>query len=80
MTTKKIDGDKPENLKPATEVAASGAFIEPAIATGVDTAHPSIDANPRAGATADMNRIDLNEPSALTPQEEAVAENLKAQD
>jgi len=79
MTTKDPKADKPEDLAPATEVAASGALIEPAIATGVDTAHVAIDDNPRERATADMNRIDLNTPSALASQEEQVVDHLKAE-
>lgn len=71
--------DKAEALAPATDVAASGALIEPAIVAGVDTAHPSVDDNPRADSTADMNRIDLNTPSALASEEEQVVEQLKAQ-
>lgn len=68
--------DKPEVLAPATEVAASGAVIEPGIAKGVDMSHPSVDANPRSNSTADMNRVDFNNPSAIVPQEQSVLENL----
>lgn len=71
--------DKVEKLAPATEFAASGAIIEPAIVERVDMDHPSVDSNPRAASTPDMNRIDFNEPSALTPPEEAVAKALKEQ-
>jgi hypothetical protein len=69
--------DGAEKLAPATNFAASGAVIEPAIVDRVDMNHPSVDSNPRSNSTPDMNRIDFNEPSALTPQEEAVADNLK---
>jgi len=79
MTKTVTSGDKPQELKPATEFEASGAIIEPGIVSGVDMSHPSIDANPREKSTADMNRIDLNEPTALTSQEESVEKNLKAQ-
>lgn len=68
-----------ENLAPATGFEASGAVIEPAIVDRVDMGHPSVDSNPRKTSTPDMNRIDFNEPSALTPPEEAVAKNLKEQ-
>lgn len=78
MTKSTTSGDKAESLKPATKIEASGAIIEPAIRSGVDMTHPSVDANPREKSTADMNRIDFNEPTALTSQEEAVAKNLKA--
>ncbi len=73
--TKKAE-DQAEKLAPATEVAASGAVIEPAIAKGVDMEHPAVDANPRERSTAEMNQIDFNNPSALTPPEESVEENL----
>ncbi len=83
ITTKKVADAKDANtdtLKKATEFAASGAVIEPTIVERVDMSHPSVDDNPRAGTSPDMNRIDFNEPSALTPQEEAVEENLKSGD
>lgn len=74
--TKPAD-DKAEKLAGANEVAASGALIEPGIAKGVDFDHPSVDDHPRERSTADMNRIDFNEPSALTPPEEVVEDQLK---
>lgn len=79
-TTKKVADAKDANadtLTKATEFAASGAVIEPTIIERVDMSHPSVDDNPRAGATKEMNAIDFNEPSALTPQEQMVADNLK---
>jgi len=66
----------PEKLAPATEVEASGAIIEPAIAQGVDMNHPAVDANPRENSTPEMNQIDFNDPTK-TP-EQAVADNLGA--
>lgn len=71
------DGMTEDNLEPATEVAASGALIEPTIVERIDTAHPAVDNEPRKGATKDMNRIDFNEPSGLTSPEDAVEANLK---
>lgn len=68
---------KADKLAPATEFAASGAIIEPTIIERVDMSSDSVDSNPRERSTADMNRIDFNEPSAITPVEEAVAKNLK---
>lgn len=71
--------DKPtdvQKLTPATEVAASGAIIEPEIANGIDMAHPAVDNNPRATSTAEMNQIDFNDPTVS--QEKAVEENLQA--
>jgi hypothetical protein len=75
--TADTEGMTEDTLAPATEVAASGALIEPTIVERIDTAHPSVDNEPRKGATKDMNRIDFNEPSALTPPEEIVEEELK---
>ena len=73
------EGNKPANIAPATEVEASGAIIEPG-AKKVDMSHASVDANPRENTTVDMNRIDFNEPSAITPPEEAVEKALKGDD
>jgi hypothetical protein len=69
--------EKAENLAPAKDFAASGAVIEPAIVERVDMSHASVDDNPRANSTPNMNRIDFNNPSGLVPQEESVIENLK---
>lgn len=80
MTTKKAAdaaGENADKLAKATDFEASGAVIEPTIVERVDMTHPSVDDNPRADSTPEMNQIDFNEPSALTPQEEAVAQNLK---
>lgn len=64
-----------DNLEPATEVAASGALIEPTIVDRIDTSHPAVDNEPRKGASKASNQIDFNDPT-LTP-EEAVEQNLK---
>ena len=71
------DGMTEDKLAPATEVAASGALIEPTIVDRIDTSHVSVDNEPRKGSTKDMNRIDFNEPSGLTPPEETVEKALK---
>lgn len=71
------DDPEPANIAPATDFEASGAVIEPGAKKNVDMSHASVDDNPRKDTTADMNRIDFNEPSALTPPEEAVEHNLK---
>lgn len=60
-----------KTTKPADEFDPSGA---PHQVANVDPAHPALDANPRADANADQNRIDLNDPT-LT-EEQAVAKNL----
>lgn len=69
--TKGLEADK---LKPATDVAASGALIEPEIVERIDTSHPAVDNEPRKGAPRVSNQIDFNDPT-LTP-EQAVEENL----
>lgn len=65
-------------LTPATETAASGAIVEPDLAKASVIDHPSVDTNPREGVPAESNQIDFNTPSALKPESEQVAENLKA--
>lgn len=53
---------------PARELTeASGAIVEPQIVDAVDVTHEAIDANPRAGTTADQNRIDLNDAKRAAP-------------
>jgi hypothetical protein len=71
------DDPKPADIAPATDFEASGAVIEPGAKKSVDMKHASVDDNPRKDTTADMNQIDFNEPSALTPPEEAVEKALK---
>jgi len=68
MTTKKA-----ETVPPATEVDTSGAPQQ--IVPDVDMAHPAVDNDPRAGTTADQNRIDFNDPTISG--QEAVERNLK---
>ncbi len=67
---------KADTLTPATDVAASGAMIEPEIASRIDTSHPAVDNEPRKGQPVIANRIDFNDPGL--GESEAVAENLKA--
>ena len=70
----------PADIAPATDFEASGAVIEPGAKKSVDMKHASVDDNPRKDTTADMNRIDFNEPSGLVPPEEAVEKALKSND
>lgn len=70
--TKNIATDE---LTPATDVAASGAFIEPEIVSRVDTGHPAVDNEPRKGQPAISNRIDFNDPTIS--EAEAVQHNLE---
>ena len=76
MSTKKTEDDAKDNgVKPAETVDAAGAPQQ--IVPDVDMEHPAVDADPRAGTTAEQNKIDFNDP-ALSGSE-AVEKNLKAQ-
>lgn len=75
--TKPADASKTDELKPATDTAASGALVEPDIAERIDTDHPAIDDEPRKGQPVAANRIDLNDPAKSDG--ETVAERLKDQ-
>lgn len=63
-----------DNLTPATQVAASGAFIEPEIVDRIDVDHPAVDNHPRKGQPAIANQIDFNDPHLDTAK--AVEKNL----
>jgi hypothetical protein len=76
----KKPADEAEKLTPATEVAASGAMIEPEITKRIDADHVSVDNNPRKGSTPDMNRIDFNIPSGVQPEHETVEQQLKGEE
>lgn len=65
-----------DQLAPATDVAASGAMIEPTILDRIDTSHPAVDNEPRKGQPKIANLIDFNDPTLSDA--EAVAANLKA--
>lgn len=74
-------GLKVDELEPATEVAASGALIEPTIVERIDTSHPAVDNEPRKGVSVESNQIDFNDPTlTLSEQVERnlVDQNLKA--
>lgn len=60
---------------PAKEIDTSGAPQQ--IVDDVDMSHPAVDNDPRAGTTAEQNRIDFNDPTI--DGREAVEKNLKAQ-
>ena len=55
------------NPAPATEMAASGAFVEPEIVAAIPADHPAVDNNPRAGTSAVQNGADFNDPFQNTP-------------
>lgn len=57
---------------PAETIDTSGAPQQ--IVDDVDMSHPAVDADPRAGTTEDMNRIDFNDPTLSGP--DAVAKML----
>lgn len=65
-----------DNLTPATQVAASGAFIEQEIVDRIDVDHPAVDNHPRKGQPKIANQIDFNDPGL--DNAEAVERNLKA--
>jgi hypothetical protein len=66
-----------DTLTPATQVAASGAFIEPEIVDRIDVDHPAVDNNPRKGQPVIANQIDFNDPRL--GNEDAVEKNMKDQ-
>jgi hypothetical protein len=67
---------KPANgVAPATEIDTAGAPQQ--IVPDVDMDHPAVDNDPRAGTTAEQNRIDFNDPTLSGA--EAVAQSLKDQ-
>ncbi|MFQ6553401.1 hypothetical protein AAD018_013770 [Aestuariibius insulae] len=60
--------DAPADPAPAEQIdSASGAIVEPEIVDGVQTDHPAIDDNPRAGTEAVQNRRDMNDPKNRRP-------------
>lgn len=66
-----------DNISPATEVAASGAFIEPEIVARIDVDHPAVDNHPRKGQPKIANQIDFNDPNLENAA--AVDKNLQDQ-
>lgn len=70
MSSKKTD-----TVKPADKIDTAGAPQQ--IVPDVDMEHPAVDNDPRAGTTAEQNKIDFNDPSLSGA--EAVAKNLKDQ-
>ena len=69
---------KPDDIAPATDVAASGALIEPAIVQRIDTAPPAVDDPPRAASRVVDNLITFNDPTV--PGHVQVARNLGLKD
>lgn len=68
-----LDDSGPANVAAATEFAPSGAPQQ--VVPDVDLSHPAVDADPRAGTTANQNRIDFNDPGRSG--REVVEEQLK---
>lgn len=72
-TASQLDTSAPANIAPAKKFNPAGA---PDQVTDIDVSHPAVDNDPRAGTTADQNRIDFNDPTL--EGHEAVERNLKA--
>lgn len=64
--------DEQSNIAAATEFDPSGAPRQ--IVPDIDPSHPAVDNDPRAGTTANMNRIDFNDPAKSG--QEIVSEQL----
>lgn len=68
-----LDTSGPADVAPAETFSPSGA---PHQVTEFDPEHPAVDNNPRANTTADMNRIDFNDP--IRTGAEIVEQQLQA--
>jgi hypothetical protein len=66
-----------DTLTPATQVAASGAFIEPEMVDRIDVDHPAVDNHPRKGQPKIANQIDFNDPHLDT--QASVEKNMAEQ-
>ncbi|MBH9537521.1 hypothetical protein [Novosphingopyxis sp. YJ-S2-01] len=75
MATKKTDDVTDNGVDAAEAVDTSGAPQQ--IVPDVDMKHPAVDADPRAGTSAEQNKIDFNDPTLTSS--EAVEKNLKEQ-
>lgn len=62
------------DIAAATEFSPSGA---PRQVTEIDTAHPAVDNDPRAGTTVDQNRVDFNDPTVSGSDAVAKALGMK---
>ncbi|WP_380925467.1 hypothetical protein [Sphingomonas leidyi] len=67
-----LDKSGPAGIAPATDFDPSGAPVQ--VVPDVDPSHPAVDNDPRADTTANMNRIDFNDPRK--PGHEVVADAL----
>lgn len=63
---------------PATEIDTSGAPQQ--IVDDVDMSHPAVDNDPRAGTTAEQNRIDFNDPTISGADAVAKSLGMKTED
>lgn len=75
MTAKKTNAEPDNGVEAAEVVDTAGSPQQ--IVPDVDMAHPAVDADPRAGTSAEQNKIDFNDPGLTGPQ--AVEKNLKEQ-
>ena len=68
--------DTAESTATTTNTGDFGASGAPGVDVDADNSHPALDADPRAGTTAEQNRIDFNDPTKTS--QEAVEDALKA--
>lgn len=65
-------------IAPATEIDTAGAPQQ--IVPDVDMNHPAVDNDPRAGTTAEQNRIDFNDPTISGADQVATNLGMKTED
>lgn len=70
-TASQLDTSGEANIAPAKAFTPAGA---PDQVTDIDLGHPAVDNDPRAGTTANQNKIDFNDPTISGS--DAVAKNL----
>lgn len=75
MTTK--DTNHAASTAKTTDTGSFGASGAPGVDVDLDTSHPALDADPRAGTTAEQNQIDFNDPTKTS--QEAVEDALKGE-
>lgn len=73
-----LDTSGAADIPAATTFSTSGAPVQ--IVPDVDPDHPAVDNNPRANTTADMNKIDFNDPrpTQVVQAEEEAAKASKS--
>lgn len=76
-TTAALDTSGPADVAAATAFTPAGA---PDQVTDFDLSHPAVDNDPRAGTTADQNRIDFNNPADAGVDVVSAALGMKTSD